>query len=478
MCATRGDNLKKNRTLCIAFAFVLTVIALVYPYKSGITVANASDGVVEITKGDLDYGLLDIDGKAVVGIFGYYGNYEKVSIPETVDGYPVGYIESNSFSYAEKLKYVELPAEVICINPGVFDGCYMLEEIVISSENKYYSCVDGVLYNKDQTSLVAFPAGRGGSFTIPKSVASIGDFAFAYCRNITDIKMYNNVEYVGMSAFEGCSSLSSIRLSDNLKTLAYKALYNCASLEEIHLPYSLKNIGKNALAGGIDSDDNLYYHTTKGIYYVKGSYSEQYVKSLHLPKGYTISETRTITDIDSGVVLYDSAGVFPENKKLDLSVSILPLSNYSSRIPVRYVAAEVYQVALLVNGTSQSLSQSVVVEFNNFSKDAIPTATKVFVQRSGNLVEQTRAPQAAFVGTTFSGTDTFIVITNNDFSLKGDIDGDGIHSIHDVRFALCLGADLVSNVTPEQLATADVDGVEGIDTSDAYEILCYAAGIK
>ncbi len=470
--------MKKNKKLCLIIALVIAVSCFVLPYKIGDNYATAAGDVTELKSSDVEYEVFDLDGKDVAAIYGYYGTYAKISIPEKIDGYPVGYLESSSFGDNEYLEYVELPSTVEYIAGGAFDYSMSLQQIVISPNNKYFTSVDGVLYNKDVTTLVAFPGGRGGEFTLPKSVTSIGDAAFANCKNITSVKMYNNVEYIGMSAFEGCSSLSSIRLSDNLKTLAYKALYNCMNLEEIHLPYSLKSIGKNALAGGIDSDDNVYYHTTKGIYYVAGSYSETYAKELHLPKGYIISEPRTITDIDTNTVLYDSSNVFPKDKKLDITVKVLPNENYASKIPVRYADLSVYQIAFTVNGVETSLSKESVVKFNSFSENAIPTATKVFVQRSGVLVEQTRAPQAAFVGTMFYGKDVFYVITNNDFSLKGDIDGDGIHSIYDARFALCLSADLVSNVTDAQKKTANVDGKTGIDTNDAYEILCYAAGIK
>jgi hypothetical protein len=137
-----------------------------------------------------------------------------------------------------------------------------------------------------------------------------------------------------------------------------------------------------------------------------------------------------------------------------------------------------YHVSFLQNGVAKTLSKECVVRFHGLPANTIPTATKVYVPRGGSLIEKTRAPQAAFVGTTFTGTDTFVVITNNDFSLKGDIDGDGTRSIYDARFALCLAADLVSNVTEAQLTTANVDGTAGIKTTDATEILRYAAGIK
>lgn len=470
--------MKKNKKICFFVALIIALGCFILPQNAGDKAAVAAGDITEITSSDVEYDIYEMSGKDVAAIYAYYGTYTKISIPEKIDGYPVGYLESSSFGDNEYLEYVELPSTVEYIAGGVFDLSTSLTEIAISPNNPYYTCVDGVLYNKDVTTLVSFPGGRAGAFTVPESVVSIGDASFANCKNITEINMYNNVEYIGLSAFEGCSSLSSVRLSDNLRTLSYRAFYNCMSLEEVHLPYSLKSVGKNALAGGIDSEDNLYYHTTNGVYYVAGSYGETYAKGLHLPKGYVLSEPRTLTDIDTNTVLYDPSNAFPEGKKLDLDVKVLSNEENASKIPVRYADMAIYEVAFTVDGVEKSLSKESVVKFESFSENAIPTATKIFVERAGTLVELTRAPQAAFVGTMFTNKEVFYVITNNDFSLKGDVDGDGIHSIYDARFALCLSAGLVSDVTDAQKQTANVDGVGKIDTNDAYEILCYAAGIK
>ena len=202
------------------------------------------------------------------------------------------------------------------------------------------------------------------------------------------------------------------------------------------------------------------------------------VKAPALPSSYIKAETRTITDIDSSITLYDSANVFPQTGKLDLAVTIKPNSSYTALLPVRYSDMASYHISFTTDGAAATLSSPCVIRFNSFPSSTIPTATKVYLLTSGALIEKTRAPQAAFVGTTFSSAETFVVITNNDFSLKGDIDGDGIHSIYDARIALSITANLVTGLTNAQLTTANIDGAAGITTNDAYEILRYAAGIK
>lgn len=468
----------RSKILSFFLALLLTIACFVLPNNKSELLVSAADEVVTANPSELQYDIYEENGKKSVAIFYYYGKAKKLAIPEKIDGYPVTYLEYSAFGDSTTLEYIQLPSSVEYISPGVFDSSLNLTEIAISSANKYYTCSNGVLYNKDMTTLIAFPAGKGGSFTIPKSVVTIGDMAFYSCYKLTSVKMYNNVLSIGQNAFERCWNMSYIKLSDNLQNLGFRALVGCESLRSIHLPYSLKTIGINALLGGIDSDDNMYYYYTNGIYYVKGSYAETYLKTLHLPSAYLKAETRYISDIDSNITLYDSAGIFPKNKKLDLSVTIKPNSSYTSLLPVRYNTMNVYQVSLLQDGKATSLSKECVIRFHGLPANTIPTATKVYVPQSNKLVEKTRAPQSAFVGTTFRSADTFVVISNNNFSLKGDIDGDGTRSVYDARFALCLAANLVPNITEAQKATANVDGQAGIKTTDAIEILRYAAGIK
>ena len=468
----------KKKTLCFFLAVSLTLLCFIMPAGKAEFTANAANDAVTVSPDDLQYEIFEEYGREYIAIYYYTGTDKKIIIPEKIDGLPVCYLESYSFGDSTTLEYVQLPSTVEYISPGVFSGSSLLKEIAIPSSNKYFTCKDGVLYNKDMTTLVAFPVGKGGSFTVPKSVVNIGDMAFYGCYNLTSVQMYNNVLSIGQNTFELCWNMSSLRLSDNLEILGYRALAGCGALKSLHLPYSLKTIGKYALLGGIDSAGNMYYYYTDGIYYVKGSYAESYLKTLHLPTSCLKAETRSITDIDTGVTLYDASGVFPNNKKLDLSVTVKPNSSYTALLPVRYNTMNVYQISFLVNGKASTLSKECVVRFNGMPADTIPTATKIYVSQGGSLVEKTRAPQAAFVGTTFTGTNTFVVISNNNFSLKGDIDGDGVITIYDARFALCLAAKLVPNVTAAQKNTANVDGKTDIQTTDAIEILRYAAGIK
>ena len=60
------------------------------------------------------------------------------------------------------------------IGSPVFLACFSLDAITVDPSNSFFSSVNGVLFNKSQSTLVQYPlAGIGGSYTIPSNVTSI-----------------------------------------------------------------------------------------------------------------------------------------------------------------------------------------------------------------------------------------------------------------------------------------------------------------
>lgn len=96
---------------------------------------------------------------------------------------------------------------------------------------------------------VAFHDSAVTSVTIPDSVTSIPDYAFAFCSQLTNISIPNSVTFIGFSAFNSCTSLKSITLPSSLSTIQSSAFYNCGNLETIRIPVSVTFIGNYAFAG-------------------------------------------------------------------------------------------------------------------------------------------------------------------------------------------------------------------------------------
>ena len=100
-----------------------------------------------------------------------------VTIPSTINGLPVTSIGNGAFANCTSLTSVTIPNSVTSIGGRAFSGCTSLSAITVEALNSFYSSVNGVLFNKSQTTLIQYPGGKAGSYTIPNSVTSIGSFA-------------------------------------------------------------------------------------------------------------------------------------------------------------------------------------------------------------------------------------------------------------------------------------------------------------
>ncbi len=94
----------------------------------------------------------------------------------------------------------------------------------------------------------------GGSsiteLTIPASVTTIGNSAFAECKNLKSINIPASVNSLGTSAFKGCTSLKSATISAaGVSILPDNIFQGCIALETVTLPSSLQTIGNAAFAG-------------------------------------------------------------------------------------------------------------------------------------------------------------------------------------------------------------------------------------
>ena len=114
--------------------------------------------------------------------------------------------------YLSAIHEVELSSGVNDIGSGAFANCRQLENIHVDSANANYSDVDGVLYNKDQTTIVTYPAGRtDATYEIPTTVTRIGDEAFLYSV-ITSIELADHITEIGERAFEYCDNITEITI--------------------------------------------------------------------------------------------------------------------------------------------------------------------------------------------------------------------------------------------------------------------------
>ncbi len=151
-----------------------------------------------------------------------------VTIPNTVTS-----IGGGAFSWCRNLTSVTIPNSVTSIDASSFTYCRGLKEILVDEENMYYSNdASGVLFNKDKTTLIKYPAGVGNTYIIPNTVTHIGKSAFNYCY-VKNITIPDSVTSIDDQAFDDCDALLSIALPKNVSSIGINAFRNCDSLTEI-----------------------------------------------------------------------------------------------------------------------------------------------------------------------------------------------------------------------------------------------------
>jgi hypothetical protein len=154
-----------------------------------------------------------------ITITGYSGSGGDVTIPDTINGLSVTSMGRAVFWFLTNLSSLSIPSVVVSIDAYNFLGCSSLTAITVDALNSFYSSVDGVLFNKNQTVLVRCPPGQTGAFFIPSSVTNIGYYAFSSCTMLTNISIPSGVTSIGEEAFNSCIGLTDITIPGSVTTV-------------------------------------------------------------------------------------------------------------------------------------------------------------------------------------------------------------------------------------------------------------------
>jgi hypothetical protein len=150
-------------------------------------------------------------------------------------------IGDSAFWSCTSLTSINIPNSVTSIGTQAFQYCTGLTSILVGLSNPKYSSFEGILYNKNITSLITCPAGKLVTITLPDSVSSIGDYAFWSCTSLTGINIPNSVTNIGLGAFGECTSLTSITIPDSVTSIGFLAFNNCTGLTSILVESSNPN---------------------------------------------------------------------------------------------------------------------------------------------------------------------------------------------------------------------------------------------
>ncbi len=231
------------------------------------------------------------------------------------------YLGESAFYSAFKESFVSMPESLTTIGKGALANCYV-EAFKVADANQNYKTIDGVLYDKNQTTLINYPALKTSKvFEIPDTVKTIKQDAIETTNNLEKIIIPKNVEtieeksifwnyglsYIDVSvdninymsvdgvlyskdgkhliayptasdrnvytildtteevqsyAISSAKNLKKLYITEGVKSLKWGAIDSCDKLEELHLPKSLNEIDQYALENN-NSLKLIKYASTK-----------------------------------------------------------------------------------------------------------------------------------------------------------------------------------------------------------------------
>lgn len=284
------------------YAFMYSTItgSLTIPSRLKVIGRAAFYNCPKLTEAVLQEGVEEIGEMAFAGSGYNVVGLTSIELPSTLKK-----IGPFALQFCDKIKYIELPEGLEVISDGVFNhmqglentslvipstvkliggdynvtentgyGCHIFYDMgkdesftafEVAEGNEYFTAVDGVLYSKDMTRMLAYPRGKRDTvFEIPEGITQIDEMAFSRASYLKKLILPDS--YI-LSDTVPANVLN--QLANNLAV----ALYVYSSVDEI----GVKETNPNYTT----VDGILYSKDMKSLWYIPN----KYIGAVDIPEG-------------------------------------------------------------------------------------------------------------------------------------------------------------------------------------------------
>ena len=315
--------------------------------------------------------------------FSSCGNLEDVDFPNSLIS-----IGNYAFQDCSSFSNVYIPRNVAVIAYNAFSFCHTIKSYSCSSLNPYFRAVDGVLFSKDMTKLVAYPqAALASSYdvpstvtatdfhafrdcdnlvniTIPETVTWLGSTVFARCDNLVSLYLPDGITHMGVGIFSGCTNLSNLHLPASLDSIMNGSFSHCMSLSELTIPRNVSYIDQYAFyeSGGIK---HIYFEEDSRLAYIGSSAfaSSDGLETFYMPNSVTTT---------GNSIFYKCPSL--KNVSISQNLSVLEVSsyNYCTSLIELYIPSNVTLVGNSSVANCSSLKRLTIGEKDATSSTTIP----------------------------------------------------------------------------------------------------------
>lgn len=327
-------------------------------------------------------GQIDTQGKEIVSVVIISGITE---------------IADMAFAGLRYLTDIDIPESVTTIGNNVFRNCESLSRVTVDGSNVDFLAEEGILFNKTQTELISYPAGKeGASYAVPASVISIREGAFFGCGNLEEISLPSSLVSLGKEAFSDCYNVSLLN-------------YDCINL------------------GDVGKDNRIFYNLGRNV-----------------PGGVTVVLTDAVESVPAYLFnpVFDVAATSPKITSLTIGSSVESVGAYAFRnlkeiVSVDFPASVTSADRGVLSGTnltSLTLSSLSLGTISYYFDDLIPLTLRKVTVLSADSIPDYAFKNCYSLQTVVMDTDTVEEIGSGAFYGCSSLTEIGVEGSGKVRF--------------------------------------------